>query len=116
VKHKDGSIIEPAPAMQIFQSAGHTLPSYMQNTSTNVYNEDVGNRWGITRFWDTVLTVDVPKTWNEAQEQRKAEYESLSQLEQDRRKALKKSRMEKARREREKKEAHTDVLQEYEEG
>ncbi|MBQ7977088.1 MAG: tyrosine-type recombinase/integrase, partial [Clostridia bacterium] len=73
IKKDDGSIIAPASYFQVFQSAGHTLPKSMQNISTTVYNEDIGDRWDITRFWQEAIFVDIAELWKTYEAQRKEE-------------------------------------------
>ena len=114
VKREDGSIVPPASYFQVFQSAGHSLPKSMQNVSTTIYNEDIGDRWDITRFWNDVLTVDIGQEWKEAQERHREEYEKLTPFERDLRRSQKEARMEKARQERLRSKPPVDVLQEYE--
>lgn len=114
VKKDDGTIIPPASYFQVFQSAGHSLPSNMSNTSTTVYNEDVGARWDITRFWNDVIFTDVAHTWDTMEQLRKLEMESLTQYQRDKKKAQKEARMEKARKERLASNPPEDILQEYE--
>ena len=113
IKKDDDTIIEPASYFQVFQSAGHSLPRSMQNTSTTVYNEDVGDRWDITRFWNQAITVDVAKEWEQAVRKRTEEFEALSKYEQNRIKARHQRRLEKAREERLKSNPLVDVLVEY---
>lgn len=113
IKKDDDTIIEPASYFQVFQSAGHSLPRSMQNTSTTVYNEDVGDRWDITRFWNQAITVDVAKEWEQAVRKRTEEFEELSKYEQNRIKARHQRRLEKAREERLKSNPPVDVLVEY---
>ncbi len=111
IKRDDGTIIKPASYFQVYQSAGHEIPKAMQNVSTTVYNEDVGDRWDVTRFWDETLTVDVHKAWEDAQQA----YEELSPFERDLRVARKQKRMEKAKKERLKSHPPEETLQTYEE-
>lgn len=85
----------------------------MQNTSTTVYNEDVGDRWDITRFWNQAITVDVAKEWEQAVQKRTEEFEALSKYEQNRIKARHQRRLEKAREERLKSNPLVDILVEY---
>ena len=113
IKRDDGTIIAPASYFQVFQSAGHSLPRSMQNTSTNVYNEDMGGRWDVSRFWNEVITVDIAKEWEMAVQKRKEEFESLTPFQQDRIKARRQRRLEKAKEERLKSNPPIDVLVEY---
>lgn len=114
VKRDDESIIPPASYFQVFQSAGHTLPKNMSNTSTTVYNEDVGARWDITRFWNEVITIDIAESWAWFGELRKAEYEMMTDFEKDKTEAQRQQRLEKAKKERLRGNPPEDVLVEYE--
>lgn len=113
IKKDDGTIIPPASYFQVFQSAGHSLPKSMQNTSTTVYNEDVGDRWDVTRFWNQAITINIANEWRCFEESRKVEYESLTQFEKDKRAAQKQNRLEKAKQERLTGNPPEDVLLEY---
>lgn len=114
VRKDDGTIVSPASFFQVFQSAGHSLPKSMQNTSTTVYNEDVGDRWDVTRFWNDVIEIDVAETWKSEQIRRKVEYSKLSDAEKDKLRVRKEKRLEKAKNERLNSETTLDILQEYE--
>ncbi len=114
IKREDDTIIAPASYFQVFQSAGHSLPKSMQNTSTTVYNEDVGDRWDITRFWNETITTDIAQTWLGFEQIRQMESELLSPYEKDKRASQKRNRLEKARQERLKSNPPEDILQEYE--
>lgn len=113
IKRDDGTIIAPASYFQVFQSAGHSLPRSMQNTSTNVYNEDMGGRWDVSRFWNETITVDVSEEWKTAVQKRKEEFENLTPFQQERIKARRQRRLEKAKEERLKSNPPIDVLVEY---
>lgn len=115
IKKDDGSIIAPASYFQVFQSAGHGLPRSMENTSTTVYNEDVGDRWDITRFWEEAIYVDIAELWKSYEARRKEEYDKLTDYQKDKKKAQKEKRLAKAKEERLKSNPPEDVLNEYEE-
>lgn len=114
VKKDDGTIVPPASYFQVFQSAGHSLPKNMSNTSTTVYNEDVGARWDVTRFWNDVIYVDISATWNTFEQIRKFEYDQMTEFQKDRAKSQKQARLEKAREERLKSNPPQDVVVDYE--
>lgn len=115
IKKDDGTIIPPASYFQVFQSAGHSLPKSMQNTSTTVYNEDIDARWDITRFWDNAITMNIADEWNNAKAKREADYQQLTDFQKEKKKAQKEKRLEKAKQERMNSNPPEDVLQEYEE-
>ncbi len=114
VKKVDGTIITPASYFQVFQSAGHSLPKNMSNTSTTVYNEDVGARWDVTRFWNDVIYTDISAEWRMNELRRKAEYDALTDFQKDRLKARKRQRLEKALEERLNSNPPKDILIDYE--
>lgn len=115
IKKDDGTIVSSASYIQVFQSAGHSLPRSMQNTSTSVYNEDVDARWDVTRFWNEALTLNVSEEWKNAKKKREEVYQLLTDFERDKRKAQKEKRLEKAKQERLKSNPPEDILVEYEE-
>ncbi len=63
-------MVSVLPFFQVYESAGHTLPRAMQNVSNNVYNEDKGDRWDITRFWNEAIFTDIAECWRFACEVR----------------------------------------------
>lgn len=114
IQKEDSSIIAPASFFQVYESAGHTLPRAMQNVSNTVYNEDKGDRWDITRFWNEAVYVDIPSEWRCACEVREMEEQMMTELERETKRAQKQQRLEKAKQERLKGNPPEDILVEYE--
>lgn len=96
VKKEDGSIVSSASYIQVYASMGHSLPKALANTTTTIYNEDIGERFEVTRFWNELLSVDVKKEWKECQKK----YADLPQIKKDILAEQKRKRMEKANQER----------------
>ena len=94
VKKEDGSIVSSASYIQVYASMGHSLPKALANTITTIYNEDIGERFEVTRFWNELLSVDVKKEWKECQKK----YADLPQIKKDILAEQKRKRMEKANR------------------
>lgn len=115
IKKPDGKIVAPASYFQVFQSAGHSLPNSMKNISTTIYNEDIGDRWDITRFWDEAITLNLPEIWYDAQKRRVEAFGGLEDEERKKIRARKEKRYEKAKKERENGKKLEYVVQEYEE-
>ena len=113
IEKDDKSIIAPASFFQVYESAGHTLPRAMQNVSNTVYNEDKGDRWDITRFWNEAIYTDIADEWRCACELRKMEEAMMTELQKATKEAQKKQRLEKAKEERLKGKPPEDILIEY---
>ena len=113
IEKDDKSIIAPASFFQVYESAGHTLPRAMQNVSNTVYNEDKGDRWDITRFWNEAIFTDIAECWRFACEVRQIEEEMMAELEKAIKQAQKQQRLEKAKAERLKGNPPEDILIEY---
>lgn len=113
IQKEDKSIIAPASFFQMYESAGHTLPRAMQNVSNTVYNEQTGDRWDITRFWNEAIYNDVADCWRCACEVRQIEEELMTEMEKATRKAQKEQRLEKAKKERLKSNPPEDILIEF---
>ena len=113
IEKDDKSIIAPASFFQVYESAGHTLPRAMQNVSNTVYNEDKGDRWDITRFWNEAIFTDIAECWRFACEVRQIEEEMMTELEKATKQAQKQQRLEKAKAERLKGNPPEDILSEY---
>lgn len=113
IEKDDKSIIAPASFFQVYESAGHTLPRAMQNVSNTVYNEDKGDRWDITRFWNEAIFNDIAECWRFACEVRQIEEEMMTELEKATKQAQKQQRLEKAKAERLKGNPPEDILIEY---
>lgn len=114
IKKDDESIIAPASFFQVYESAGHSLPRAMQNVSNTVYNEQTGDRWDITRFWNEAIEIDVANAWHVACEIRQIEEDMLTEVERATRQAQKQQRLEKAKKERLKGNPPQDILVEWE--
>lgn len=95
VKKEDGSIIRPASYIQIYESMGHKLPKQLQNTTTQVYRGDTGERFTVTAFWDELIDFDVLTEWNKYKQTR----DNMSELQKAVYAERKRKRMEKAYRE-----------------
>lgn len=115
IKKDDESIIAPASFFQVYESAGHSLPRAMQNVSNTVYNEQTGDRWDITRFWNEAIEIDVANAWRVACEIRQIEEDMLTEVERATRQAQKQQRLEKAKKERLKGNPPQDILVDWEE-
>lgn len=115
IKKDDESIIAPASFFQVYESAGHSLPRAMQNVSNTVYNEQTGDRWDITRFWNEAIEIDVANAWRVACEIRQIEEDMLTEVERATRQAQKQQRLEKAKKERLKGNPPEDILVDWEE-
>ena len=113
IQKDDKSIIAPASFFQVYESAGHSLPKAMQNVSNTVYNEDKGDRWDITRFWNEAIYTDLADEWRCACEVRQFELEQMTELQKATKEAQKKQRLEKAKAERLKGNPPEDILIEY---
>ena len=114
IEKDDKSIIAPASFFQVYESAGHTLPRAMQNVSNTVYNEDKGDRWDITRFWNEAIFTDIAECWRFACEVRQIEEEMMTELERATKQAQKQQRLEKAKKERLKGNPPEDIVVEFE--
>lgn len=113
IQKEDNSIIAPASFFQVYESAGHTLPRAMQNVSNTVYNEETGDRWDITRFWNEAIYTDIAECWRFACEVRQIEEDMMTELEKATKQAQKQQRLEKAKAERLKGNPPEDILIEY---
>lgn len=113
IERDDKSIIAPVSFFQVYESACHTLPRAMQNVSNTVYNEDKGDRWDITRFWNEAIYTDIADEWRCACELRKMEEAMMTELQKATKEAQKKQRLEKAKEERLKGKPPEDILIEY---
>ena len=85
----------------------------MQNVSNTVYNEDKGDRWDITRFWNEAIFTDIAECWRFACEVWQIEEEILTELEKATKQAQKQQWLEKAKAERLKGNPPEDILIEY---
>lgn len=100
IKKTDGTIIPPCSLFQLFESAGHELPPEFKNTSTTVYNEDLGDRWDVTRFWNDTVFIKINDRWNEEQQKRQDYLDGLPEKERNEIEKKKQKRYEKAKNER----------------
>lgn len=100
IKKTDGVIIPPCSLFQLFESAGHELPFELKNTSTTVYNEDLGDRWDVTRFWNDAVFIKISNRWNEENQKRQDYLDELEEKERNKIEERKRKRYEKARTER----------------
>ena len=88
---------------------------YRINTKGNrfCYNEDKGDRWDITRFWNEAIFTDIAECWRFACEVRQIEEEMMTELEKATKQAQQQQRLEKAKTERLKGNPPEDILIEY---
>ena len=56
-------------------------------------------RFEITNFWNKLIDLSIAEEWETQQNKRKEEWDSLTQLQKDRKKQQKRARLEKAHRE-----------------
>lgn len=76
-------------------------------------NEDKGDRWDITRFWNEAIFSDIAECWRFACEVRQIEDEMMTELEKAIKQAQKQQRLEKAKAEHLKGNPTEDILIEY---
>lgn len=65
------------------------MPRAMQNVSNTVYNEENGDRWDITRFWNEAIYIDIAECWRFACEVRQIEADMMTELEKAKAERLK---------------------------